>query len=126
MRCAGLIQEVRDGIARGCLARGVARGQAAAAGPQGKVTLADMFDGCRQLFVHHIMFGPDWESACPSCTQYTSEFSKQLVERLRSRDTAFAMVCRAPIAKIDAYRAGRGWPVPWYSSYGTTSTRTST
>jgi predicted dithiol-disulfide oxidoreductase (DUF899 family) len=41
-----------------------------------------------------------------------------LIDRLRSRDTAYAMVCRAPLAKIDAYRAGRGWVVPWYSSYG--------
>ena len=28
------------------------------------------------------------------------------------------MVCRAPLAKIEEYRAGRSWTVPWYSSYG--------
>jgi len=38
--------------------------------------------------------------------------------RLRSRDTAFAMVCRAPLARIEEYTAGRGWVLPWYSSYG--------
>ncbi|HEY3955431.1 MAG TPA: DUF899 domain-containing protein [Streptosporangiaceae bacterium] len=87
-------------------------------GPDGKVTLAGLFGDRRQLFVHHIMFGPDWDAACPSCTQYTSEFTESLITRLASRDTAFAMVCRAPLAKIQAYTAGRGWALPWYSSFG--------
>jgi predicted dithiol-disulfide oxidoreductase (DUF899 family) len=87
-------------------------------GPAGKVTLAGLFGDCRQLFVHHIMFGPDWDAGCPSCTEYTSEFTEALITRLRSRDTAFAMVCRAPLAKIEAWTAGRGWALPWYSSYG--------
>jgi predicted dithiol-disulfide oxidoreductase (DUF899 family) len=87
-------------------------------GPQGKVSLAGLFDDRRQLVIHHIMFGPDRDAACPSCTEFTSEFTDALLERLRSRDTAFAMVCRAPLAKIEAYRADRGWVLPWYSSYG--------
>lgn len=87
-------------------------------GPDGPVTLAGLFGGCRQLVVHHIMFGPDWDAGCPSCTQYTSEFTDALLARLRSRDTALAMVCRAPAAKIAAYTAGRGWALPWYSSFG--------
>ena len=36
-------------------------------GPQGKVTLADLFDGKSQLVVYHFMFGPEWEQGCPSC-----------------------------------------------------------
>ena len=88
-------------------------------GPDGPVTLAGLFGGSTQLVVQHVMFGPDWDRACPSCTQFTSELTGALVERLRSRDTAYAMVCRAPAARIAAYRAGRGWQVPWYSSYGT-------
>ncbi len=87
-------------------------------GPDGPVTLAGLFGECRQLLVHHIMFGPDWDAACPTCTEYTSQFNDALISRLRSRDTAFAMVCRAPMAKVSAYRAGRGWVVPWYSSDG--------
>lgn len=87
-------------------------------GPDGQITLDGLFGGCRQLLVHHIMFGPDWDAACPSCTDYTSEFTSTLITRLRSRDTAFAMVCRAPLAKVEAYRAGRGWVLPWYSCYG--------
>src|SRR3989440_6538564 len=29
-----------------------------------------------------------------------------------------AMVSRAPLAKIEAYKVSRGWSFPWYSSYG--------
>jgi predicted dithiol-disulfide oxidoreductase (DUF899 family) len=87
-------------------------------GTDGPVTLAGLFGECRQLAVQHIMFDPGWDAGCPRCTQFTNEFTDALVMRLRSRDTAFAMVCRAPVARIEAYRAGRGWTVPWYSSYG--------
>jgi predicted dithiol-disulfide oxidoreductase (DUF899 family) len=87
-------------------------------GPDGQVTLARLFGECGQLVVQHVMFGPDWDAACPSCTEFTSELTDALVARLRARDTAYAMVCRAPMAKIEAYRAGRGWAVPWYSSHG--------
>ena len=37
-------------------------------GPQGKATLADLFGDRRQLIVQHVMFGPDWDAACPGCT----------------------------------------------------------
>src|SRR3989442_1586407 len=37
-------------------------------GPSGKATLADLFDGRRQLIVYHFMFGPGWEEGCPSCS----------------------------------------------------------
>ncbi|HEY2579098.1 MAG TPA: DUF899 domain-containing protein, partial [Streptosporangiaceae bacterium] len=87
-------------------------------GPEGQVSLAGLFGGRRQLVVQHIMFGPDWDAACPTCTEFTSELTDAVIARLRSRDTAYAMVCRAPMDKIEAYRAGRGWTVPWYSSYG--------
>jgi predicted dithiol-disulfide oxidoreductase (DUF899 family) len=41
-----------------------------------------------------------------------------LLRHLRSRDTAFALVARAPLDKLRKYQAARGWTVPWYSSYG--------
>src|SRR3984893_14126527 len=36
-------------------------------GPKGKETLADLFDGRRQLVVYHFMLGPGWEEGCKSC-----------------------------------------------------------
>jgi len=87
-------------------------------GPQGPATLAELFGGSRQLIVQHIMFGPDWDAACPSCTSSVDELSDGLLAHLHARDTAFVLVSRAPLAKLEAYRASRGWRVPWYSSYG--------
>ena len=87
-------------------------------GPQGPATLADLFGGRRQLIIQHIMYGPDWEAPCPSCTNAVDELSDGLLAHLRARDTAFALVSRAPLSKLEAYRAGKGWTVPWYSSHG--------
>ena len=87
-------------------------------GPQGPAALAALFGDSRQLIIQHIMFGPGWEAACPTCTNAVDELSDGLLAHLRARDTAFALVSRAPLAKLEAYRASRGWTAPWYSSYG--------
>jgi predicted dithiol-disulfide oxidoreductase (DUF899 family) len=76
-----------------------------------------LFGDSRQLIVQHIMFGPDWDAPCPSCTSSIDEISDGLLAHLRERDTAFALVSRAPLAKLDACRASQGWTVPWYSSH---------
>ncbi len=87
-------------------------------GPQGPAALADLFGGLRQLIVQHVMFGPDWDAACPGCTASVDEIAPGLLAHLRSRDTAFALVSRAPLAKLTSYAGQRGWDVPWYSSHG--------
>jgi predicted dithiol-disulfide oxidoreductase (DUF899 family) len=87
-------------------------------GPRGVATLLDLFDGCRQLMVQHFMFDPEWEEGCPSCTGSVEEISTGLLEHLRSRDTSFVVVARAPLTKIEAFKASKGWSFPWYSSYG--------
>jgi predicted dithiol-disulfide oxidoreductase (DUF899 family) len=87
-------------------------------GPDGPVTLLDMFDGRRQLILRHFMFGPDWEKGCPGCTAGADEMSDGLLRHLNVRETSFVAVARAPIEKLEAYRAERGWTFPFYSSYG--------
>ena len=85
-------------------------------GPKGPATLGDLFGGRRQLIVQHVMFGADWDAACPGCTASVDELSGGVLTHLGSRDTAFVLVSRAPLAKLQAYAASRGWTVPWYSS----------
>jgi predicted dithiol-disulfide oxidoreductase (DUF899 family) len=87
-------------------------------GPQGRVHLDDLFDGKSQLVVQHFMFDPSWDDGCPSCTAGVDEIADGMLEHLRSRDTNFAVISRAPLAKLEDYKARRGWTVPWYSSYG--------
>ena len=87
-------------------------------GPDGKATLLDLFDGRSQLIVGHFMFHPDWEDGCPSCSAGADEMSKGHLEHVNGRDTTFAYVSRAPIEKIERYKAKKGWTFPWYSSFG--------
>ena len=87
-------------------------------GPQGKASLLDLFGGRRQLVVRHFMFDPSWEDGCPSCSAGVAEFSEGLFEHLHARDTELVVVARAPLEKIEAYKARKGWRFPWYSSFG--------
>jgi predicted dithiol-disulfide oxidoreductase (DUF899 family) len=86
-------------------------------GPSGRVSLADVFEGRRQLIVYHFMFAPEWEEGCSSCTAGTQEMSPGLIDHLHTRDTTYAMVSRAPLAKLERWKAKHGWEIPWYSSY---------
>jgi predicted dithiol-disulfide oxidoreductase (DUF899 family) len=87
-------------------------------GPDGEARLLDMFSGRRQLFVGHFMFDPGWEDGCPSCSAGADEVSTGLIEHLNVRDSSLAYVSRAPIEKLERYKAKKGWTIPWYSSYG--------
>lgn len=88
-------------------------------GPTGPVHLVDTFEGRPQLIIYHFMFDPSWENGCPSCTAGIDEVSPGFLEHLHTRDTTFALVSRAPLAKLERWKAKRGWDLPWYSSYGT-------
>jgi predicted dithiol-disulfide oxidoreductase (DUF899 family) len=87
-------------------------------GPAGDRGLAELFDGKRQLIIQHVMFGPDWEQPCPSCSAAINGMAPSLFENLRSRETNFVLASRAPYARIAEASAARGWDVPWYSSFG--------
>ena len=85
-------------------------------GPQGAVTLAELFNGRSQLCVYHFMFGPEWAEGCPSCSMAADSFDGAVVHAA-NRDTAVAMVSRAPIDKIEAFQKRMGWRSPWVSSF---------
>jgi len=87
-------------------------------GPNGKVTLADLFEGKSQLIIYHFMFGPEWEEGCPSCS-FLMDHTDGALAHLWQRDVSFRAVSRAPIAKIEAFRKRMGWKFKWVSSYGT-------
>ena len=95
-------------------------------GPDGHVSLFDLFDGHRQLIVQHFMFDPEWDEGCPSCTAAADEISAGLLAHLRSRDTAFVVVSRAPIEKIERYKAARAGRSRGTRRTAATSTTTST
>ena len=84
---------------------------------RGKVTLADLFDGRSQLIVYHFMFGPGWQEGCPSCSYLADHFDGPAIH-LANRDTTLAVVSRAPLAEIEAFKKRMGWKFPWVSSFG--------
>lgn len=85
--------------------------------PQGKKTLAELFDGKSQLIVHHFMLGPRWVEGCPSCSYLADHFDGSIIH-LSQRDAAFVVVSRAPLAEIEAYKKRMGWQFRWVSSFG--------
>jgi predicted dithiol-disulfide oxidoreductase (DUF899 family) len=87
-------------------------------GPEGTVDLLDLFGGSSQLIVQHVMYDPEWDAACPSCTASMDESTPALLEHLSARGTAYVRISRAPYDKIVAYRDAHGWSFPWYSSNG--------
>jgi predicted dithiol-disulfide oxidoreductase (DUF899 family) len=87
-------------------------------GPEGKQTLAELFDGRTQLVVYHFMFGPDDEVGCKSCSFWADNFDPNVVH-LNARDVSFVAVSRAPLGKLAAYKERMGWSFNWVSSADT-------
>jgi predicted dithiol-disulfide oxidoreductase (DUF899 family) len=84
-------------------------------GPDGKVTLADLFKGRSQLVVQHFMFAPDWNEGCKSCSFWADGFER-MTPHLAARDTTLVAISRAPLEKLAAFRQRMGWTFDWLSS----------
>ncbi|HET7848646.1 MAG TPA: thioredoxin family protein [Pseudolabrys sp.] len=85
--------------------------------PEGRKTLADLFEGRSQLIVYHFMLGPGWIQGCPSCSYLADHFDGAAMH-LAQRDVMLSVVSRAPLAEIEAYKKRMGWRFPWSSSFG--------
>src|SRR5580693_7689895 len=86
-------------------------------GPDGKETLADLFEGRSQLIVYHFMFAPGWEEGCKSCS-YLADHFDGANWHLPHRDVTFVVISLAPLSEIEAYKKRMGWRFKWVSSYG--------
>jgi predicted dithiol-disulfide oxidoreductase (DUF899 family) len=84
----------------------------------GRQTLAELFDGHSQLIVYHLMFGPEFEAACPSCTAIADGFNGIHVHLANRADARLVAVSRGPRDKLQGYARRMGWTFPWVSSAG--------
>ncbi|HEY8605947.1 MAG TPA: thioredoxin family protein [Noviherbaspirillum sp.] len=84
--------------------------------PDGRRTLAELFDGRRQLLVQHFMFAPGWEQGCKSCS-YMADHNDGANPHLAQRDVTLLVVSRAPLADIERFRRRMGWQFRWVSSH---------
>ncbi len=84
-------------------------------GPNGKETLASLFDKRSQLIVYHFMFGPDWQEGCQSCS-LADHFDGAAIH-LANRDVTLVVVSRATLPEIEAFKKRMGWRFKWVSSF---------
>jgi predicted dithiol-disulfide oxidoreductase (DUF899 family) len=84
-------------------------------GPDGKVSLLDLFDRRRQLIVYRAFFEPGvfgWpEHACRGCSMLADQVSN--LAHLNARDTTLVFASRAPQADIERLKARMDWKMPW-------------
>jgi len=86
-------------------------------GPEGRVSLLDLFHGRRQLIVYRAFFEPGvtgWpDHACKGCSFGADQVSH--LAHLNARDTTLVYASRAPQADITRLKATMGWEMPWYT-----------
>ncbi|HEY7146780.1 MAG TPA: DUF899 family protein, partial [Streptosporangiaceae bacterium] len=94
-------------------------------GPEGLVSLLDLFEGRRQLILYRAFYAPDVttypqgggaypERACAGCSFFADQVAHPA--HLNARDTTLAFVSRAPQAEIQGLKERMGWElIPWYT-----------
>jgi predicted dithiol-disulfide oxidoreductase (DUF899 family) len=85
--------------------------------PEGRRTLAELFEGRRQLLVQHFMLGPGWEQGCKSCS-FMADHTDGMNVHLAHRDVTLVAISRAPLPEIERFRRRMGWNFKWVSSHG--------
>jgi predicted dithiol-disulfide oxidoreductase (DUF899 family) len=86
-------------------------------GPEGPVSLLDLFDGRRQLIVYRFFYEDGVkgfpEHGCPGCSFLADQVAH--LAHLNARDTTLVFVSRAPQENIEQWKARMGWDMPWYT-----------
>lgn len=86
-------------------------------GPDGVVTLADLFAGRRQLITYRFFFDEGvsgWPDAgCEGCSMFTDGITH--LAHLHARDVTMVLLSSAPQDKLQAYAQRMGWEVPWFT-----------
>lgn len=85
--------------------------------PSGEKRLVDLFEGRRQLIVHHFMWMDRAGEGCPGCSMQVDTVGNLV--HLNAANTTLVFVSRAPIEQLEAFRARMGWTIPLVSSAGT-------
>lgn len=86
-------------------------------GPNGSMSLAELFGDHSQLIVYHFMYAPEWDAGCTGCSLLSDHLDGPN-QHLAHHDVAVVAVSHAPLAQLHAYRARMGWHFDWVSSLG--------
>jgi predicted dithiol-disulfide oxidoreductase (DUF899 family) len=85
--------------------------------PGGRVAFADLFRGRSQLFVQHVMQGPDQPLQCVGCA-LSLDHLEGLLPHLENHDVSVVAIARATVPELESLRTRMGWRTPFYSSFG--------
>jgi predicted dithiol-disulfide oxidoreductase (DUF899 family) len=84
-------------------------------GPDGPITIRDVFEGRSQLIAYFHAWNPGETAAgqCEGCTFFNCQVRE--LSYLRSRDITYAVLCKGPYDQSIRYRDFLGLEMPWYS-----------
>src|ERR1700754_2057194 len=86
-------------------------------GPDGTVSLLDLFDGRRQLIVYRAFLDPDvhgWpEHGCVGCSLMADHIPN--LAHLNARDTTLVYASRGSQPDLQRVKSRMGWDIPWYT-----------
>jgi predicted dithiol-disulfide oxidoreductase (DUF899 family) len=85
-------------------------------GPEGDVSLVDLFHGRRQLIVYCAMLEPG-AAPCQGCSMVMDNIGHNLTH-VNARNTSFVFTSPAPQSEIIALQKRMGWTAPWYTDHG--------
>lgn len=85
--------------------------------PDGKHSLADLFEGRSQLIIYHFMYGPGWDKGCSGCS-FLADHIDSVNLHLAHHDVTLMAVSRAPWEEFQAFKKRMGWQFKWVSSSG--------
>ena len=83
--------------------------------PQGKKTLAELFDGRSQLIVYHFMWRKEFGEGCVGCS-FLCDHVDGMRQHLVQHDVNWVAISRAPLADLEGFKKRMGWKFPWFSS----------
>jgi predicted dithiol-disulfide oxidoreductase (DUF899 family) len=83
----------------------------------GPKSLDELFEGRSQLLIYHLMFGQDWQVACPGCSSVADGLSEGILRHLNTRDVTLTCMSHAPLENLVAERKRQGWEMPWASAH---------
>lgn len=82
-------------------------------GPEGEMSLLDLFDGRRQLIVYSAMLEPG-AAPCEGCSMVMDNIGHNLTH-VNARNTTFVFTAPAPQEEINALQKRMDWTAPWYT-----------
>ena len=88
-------------------------------GPDGPVTLSELFEDKQQLIVHHLMFAPGEGQSCVGCA-FQADHTDGPRQHFEQYNIKFVAISRAPYEELVPFKQRMGWKFDWVSSAGST------